>query len=109
MREISRLAPGLFSISCKPMTRMLTGLSMLLRKGEGVTTTAVSRLASSSISISMNGVEAETIYSGLDAVTYPMHVASKRYIPGGTCSIRNTPSESVEAPLPGRPVTVTLA
>ena len=77
MRETSRLAPGLFSISCKPMIRMLTGLSILRRKGEGTTTTVFSRLASSSISISMNGVEAETIYSGVETVWYPMQDTSR--------------------------------
>ena len=77
MRETSRLAPGLFSISCKPMIRMLTGLSILRRKGEGTTTTVFSRLVSSSISISMNGVEAETIYSGVETVWYPMQDASR--------------------------------
>ena len=77
MRETSRLAPGLFSISCRPMIRMLTGLSILRRKGKGITTTVFSRLASSSISISMNGVEAETIYSGVETVWYPMQDASR--------------------------------
>ena len=59
------------------MIRMLTGLSILRRKGEGTTTTVFSRLASSSISISMNGVEAETIYSGVETVWYPMQDASR--------------------------------
>ena len=77
MRETSRLAPGLFSISCRPMIRMLTGLSILRRKGERTTTTVFSRLASSSISISMSGVEAETIYSGVETVWYPMQDASR--------------------------------
>ena len=65
MRETSRFEPGLFSISCKPMTFRLTGLSVVTRKGVGRTVTASTGVASSSSSTSMKGVAAETRYSGV--------------------------------------------
>lgn len=68
MRETSRLAPGLFSISRTPITCIPTGTSTEVRKGVGRTVTASSCAASSSISISMKGVEAETRYSGVRVV-----------------------------------------
>lgn len=72
MRETSRLAPGTFLYFLQADDTHADRLSILRRKGEGITTTVFSRLASSSISISMNGVEAETIYSGVETVWYPM-------------------------------------
>ena len=68
MRDTSRFEPGLFSISCKPITFKLTGLSAVTRNGDGRTVTASSCAASSSISISMKGVAAETRYSGVVAL-----------------------------------------
>lgn len=65
MRETSRLAPGLFSISRRPITCNPTGLSAVRRNGVGVTVTASSCAASSTSSISMKGVAAETTYSGV--------------------------------------------
>ena len=65
MRETSRFDPGLFSISRTPMTFRLTGLSAVARNGAGRTVTASTCVASSSSSISRNGVAAETMYSGV--------------------------------------------
>ena len=65
MRDTSRLAPGLFSISRRPITCNPTGLSAVARNGEGTTVTASSCVASSSSSISIKGVAADTMYSGV--------------------------------------------
>ena len=62
---MSRLAPGLFSISCNPMMRRLTGLSKSRRKGEAVTVTPASSVRFSSISIEMFRSLVDKIYSGV--------------------------------------------
>ena len=65
MRDTSRFEPGLFSISRRPITFKLTGLSAVTRNGDGRTVTASSCAASSSSSTSIKGVAAETMYSGV--------------------------------------------
>ena len=65
MRDTSRFEPGLFSISCRPITFSPTGLSAVTRNGDGETVTASNCAASSSISISTKGVAADTMYSGV--------------------------------------------
>ena len=78
MREMSRLAPGIFSMSCTPMTKRLTGLSVVRLRGEGLTVTSPSICASSSSSTSMKGVRADTIYSAVSFSLYPMHDTTSR-------------------------------
>ena len=109
MRDTSRFEPGLFSISCKPITFRLTGLSTVARNGDGRTVTASSRSASSSSSTSMKGVAADTIYSGVVTLLYPTDETASRQMPGFTRSMRNLPSESVEAPFCSCPASTTAA
>ena len=65
MRDTSRFEPGLFSISCRPITFRLTGLSTVARNGDGRTVTASNCSVSSSNSTSIKGVAADTMYSGV--------------------------------------------
>ena len=65
MREMSRLAPGIFSMSCMPMTYRLTGLSLVVRISCGPTEISPIRRVSSCNSISTNGVVAEIRYSAV--------------------------------------------
>ena len=53
---MSMLAPGMFSISLIFIISTLIGLSMLLRKGDGLTVDADISVGSSSISIRIGGV-----------------------------------------------------
>ena len=91
------------------MTFRLTGLSVVTRKGVGRTVTASTCRASSSSSISMKGMAAETRYSGVVVLLYPMEETVRRQIPGSTRSIRKRPSESVEVPVRSCPASTTAA
>ena len=109
MRDTSRFEPGLFSISRRPITFKLTGLSAVTRNGDGRTVTASSCAASSSSSTSIKGVAAETMYSGVVRLLYPTDETASRQMPGSTRSMRNLPSESVEAPFRSCPASTTAA
>ena len=63
MRDMSRLPPGLFSISPMPITCRLTGLTFSMRNGVALTVTPASTDASSSISTTTGGSVADTTYS----------------------------------------------
>ena len=57
----------------------------------------------------MNGVAADTIYSGVVTLLYPTDETASRQMPGSTRSMRNLPSESVEAPFRSCPASTTAA
>ena len=99
MREMSRLAPGIFSMSCMPMTYRLTGLSALLFISMGPTEISPSSRRSSSNSISTKGVVAEIMYSAVSVALYPMLEAKKRCIPGLALVMRKLPMLSVAVQL----------